>query len=203
MNKAYRLVWSGRHGGFVAVPEIACARGKGPVRVCVAALAAASLFMTPACAQVDPATGRTTVTTTAGGVPVVDRQLAEDIRSEPDAAAPALQVRLDDLDVGRGQDVEVAAGEHGEVVVGEDGGGAQDRIAAAGEGDGFAGNRMTTTPLALRCPLEKYAIQIASQCTESQQGIEIEMKRRVAYFLPYDNFVVDNERQRQGKCRLQ
>ena len=71
MNKAYRLVWSGRHGGFVAVPEIACARGKGPVRVCVAALAAASLFMTPACAQVDPATGRTTVTTTAGGVPVV------------------------------------------------------------------------------------------------------------------------------------
>jgi hypothetical protein len=33
-------------------------------------------------------------------------------------------------------------------VVGEDGGGAQDRIAAAGEGDGFAGDKMTTTPLA-------------------------------------------------------
>ena len=61
MNKAYRLVWSRRHGCFVAVPEIACARGKSTALVCAATLTLASLFMTPAYAQVDVASGNTTV----------------------------------------------------------------------------------------------------------------------------------------------
>jgi filamentous hemagglutinin len=71
VNKVYRLVWSDRQQGFVAVPEFARSCGKGGELVLVAALTLSALFAPQAGAQVNVASGNTTVTNAANLVPVV------------------------------------------------------------------------------------------------------------------------------------
>jgi len=72
MNKAYRLVWSTRLHGFVAVAETARARGKSAGAVLLAATVLALLGAPAAQADVSVASGNTKVYSGLNGVEVVD-----------------------------------------------------------------------------------------------------------------------------------